>query len=137
MTAVTGTRPAVVTGTRRRRRRRMRGSAAANVAALLVFGFFAFPVYWMVSTALKPTDEIRTFDVKLFPTSLTFEHFRTAASSPGFGTFFRNSVLVALSVTVLSVLVALLAATAAGRRTWSPSSSCRWCRWRRWSSRCT
>ena len=115
MTAVTGTRPAVVTGTRRRRRRRKRGSAAANVAALLVFGFFAFPVYWMVSTALKPTDEIRTFDVKLFPTSLTFEHFRTAASSAGFGTFFRNSVLVALSVTVLSVLVALLAATAVAR----------------------
>lgn len=108
------TRPAAAARTRRRRRRK-RGSLVANVAALLVFGFFAFPVYWMASTALKPTDEIRTFDVKLFPTSLTLEHFRTALSSPGFGTFFRNSVVVALSVTVLSVFVALLAATAVAR----------------------
>jgi N,N'-diacetylchitobiose transport system permease protein len=88
---------------------------AANVAGLLVFAFFAFPVYWMVSTALKPSGEIRTFDVKLFPTSLTLEHFRTAASSAGFWTFFRNSVVVALSVTLLSVFVALLAATAVAR----------------------
>jgi len=97
------------------RRRRRRGSVAANVAALLVLGFFVFPVYWMVSTALKPSGEIRTFDVKLFPTTLTLEHFRTAVSTAGFWTFFRNSTVVALSVTVLSVLVALLAAAAVAR----------------------
>ncbi|HEU4349384.1 MAG TPA: carbohydrate ABC transporter permease [Actinoplanes sp.] len=95
--------------------RSRRGSAAANAVALAVFGFFAFPVYWMVSTALKPSGEIRTFDVRLFPTTLTLEHFGTAASSDGFWTFFRNSALVSLSVTVLSVLVALLAATAVAR----------------------
>ena len=95
--------------------RSRRGSFAANATAVLVFGFFAFPVYWMVSTALKPSGEIRTFDVKLFPSTLTFEHFRTAVSSAGFWTYFRNSVVVALSVTVLSVLVALLAATAVAR----------------------
>ena len=100
---------------RRSRRRPRRGSVAANLAAVLVFGFFAFPVYWMASTALKPSGEIRTFDVSLVPTSITFEHFRTATSSAGFGTFFRNSVVVSLSVTVLSVLVALLAATAVAR----------------------
>jgi len=95
--------------------RSRRGSVAANVAALLVFAFFAFPVYWMMTTALKPSGEIRTFDVKLFPTTLTFEHFRTATSSAGFWTFLRNSLVVSLSVTLLSVLVALLAATAVAR----------------------
>jgi N,N'-diacetylchitobiose transport system permease protein len=96
-------------------RRRRRGSVAANVAGLLVFAFFAFPVYWMVTTALKPAGEIRTFDVRLFPTTLTLEHFRTATTIGGFWTFLRNSVAVSLSVTVLSVLVALLAATAVAR----------------------
>ena len=100
---------------RTRAMRSRRGTVAANAAALLVFAFFAFPVYWMASTALKPSDQIRTFDVTLFPTTLTLEHFRTAVASAGFWTFFRNSVLVALSVTVLSVLVALLAATAVAR----------------------
>jgi N,N'-diacetylchitobiose transport system permease protein len=95
--------------------RSRRGTAAANVAAIVVFVFFAFPVYWMVTTALKPSGEIRTFDVRLLPTSLTFEHFRTATGAPGFWHFLRNSLVVALSTTVLSVLVALLAATAVAR----------------------
>jgi N,N'-diacetylchitobiose transport system permease protein len=95
--------------------RTRRGSVAANLAAVLVFVFFAFPVYWMVSTAFKPSGEIRTFDVKLFPTSLTFEHFRTAASGTGFWHFLRNSLFVSVSVTLLAVFVALLAATAVAR----------------------
>jgi N,N'-diacetylchitobiose transport system permease protein len=88
---------------------------AANVAAVLVFGFFAFPVYWMASTAVKPVAQIRTFDITLFPTALTLEHFRTAFAAPNFWTFLRNSLIVALSTTILSVLVALLAATALAR----------------------
>jgi N,N'-diacetylchitobiose transport system permease protein len=95
--------------------RTRRGTVAANAAALVVFGLFAFPVYWMVTTALKPPGDIRTFDVRLIPTTLTFEHFRTATSSDGFWTFLRNSLVVAFSVTLLAVLVALLAATAVAR----------------------
>jgi N,N'-diacetylchitobiose transport system permease protein len=114
--SVVATPPPTVAGTPvRAGRRRRRGSVAANVAGLLVFAFFAFPVYWMVTTALKPAGEIRTFDVRLFPTTLTLEHFRTATTIGGFWTFLRNSVAVSLSVTVLSVLVALLAATAVAR----------------------
>jgi N,N'-diacetylchitobiose transport system permease protein len=114
--SVVATPPPTVAGTPvRAGRRRRRGSVAANVAGLLVFAFFAFPVYWMVTTALKPVGEIRTFDVRLFPTTLTLEHFRTATTIGGFWTFLRNSVAVSLSVTVLSVLVALLAATAVAR----------------------
>ena len=95
--------------------RSRRGTVAANLAAAAVFVFFAFPVYWMVTTALKPSGEIRTFDVKVFPTTLTLEHFRTATSAPGFWHFLRNSLVVSLSVTVLAVFVALLAATAVAR----------------------
>jgi N,N'-diacetylchitobiose transport system permease protein len=104
-----------VRGPVRRKPRRKRGSVAANVAAVLVFGFFAFPVYWMASTAVKPVAQIRTFDIKLFPTALTLEHFRTAFAAPNFWTFLRNSLIVALATTILSVLVALLAATALAR----------------------
>jgi N,N'-diacetylchitobiose transport system permease protein len=99
----------------RRKPRRKRGSVAANVAAVLVFGFFAFPVYWMASTAVKPVAQIRTFDITLFPTALTLEHFRTAFATANFWTFLRNSLVVALVTTILSVLVALLAATALAR----------------------
>jgi N,N'-diacetylchitobiose transport system permease protein len=99
----------------RRRPRRKRGWLAANIAAVLVFGFFAFPVYWMASTAFKPDGQIRTFEVKLFPTAVTLEHFRYAFRTAGFWTFLRNSLIVSLSTTLLSVIVALLAATALAR----------------------
>src|ERR1044072_6922805 len=95
--------------------RSRRGPAAANVTARVVFVLFAFPVYWMVSKAFKPAGDIRTFNVSLIPHSVTLDNFRTAMRAAGFCTYLRNSVLVSLSVTVLAVLVALLAATAVAR----------------------
>ena len=95
--------------------RSRRGSIAANVTGLIVFVLFVFPVYWMVSTAFKPAGQIRTFDISLFPRSVTLDNFRTAFRAAGFWTFLRNSVVVSLTVTVLAVLVALLAATAVAR----------------------
>jgi len=95
--------------------RTRRGSVAANVAGVLVFVLFAFPVYWMVSTAFKPAGDIRTFDISLWPRTITLVNFRTAISAAGFWTFLRNSLVVSGSVTVLAVFVALLAATAVAR----------------------
>jgi N,N'-diacetylchitobiose transport system permease protein len=95
--------------------RSRRGTAAANATGLIVFVLFAFPVYWMVSTAVKPAGDIRTFDISLIPRTVTLENFRTAVRAAGFWTFLRNSLVVSASVTVLAVLVALLAATAVAR----------------------
>jgi N,N'-diacetylchitobiose transport system permease protein len=115
---VTTVAPVTAARPKSRRQRpagRRRSRIAINTVGLLTFLFFAFPVYWMASTALKPAAEIRTFDVKLFPTTVTLEHFRTAFHTPGFWTYLRNSLIVALATTALSVLVALLAATAVAR----------------------
>ena len=95
--------------------RTRRGTVSANVAGVVVFVLFAFPVYWMISTAFKPAGDIRTFDVSLFPRTFTLENFRTAMHAAGFWTFLRNSLIVSSAVTVLAVLVALLAATAVAR----------------------
>ncbi|HEY6746997.1 MAG TPA: carbohydrate ABC transporter permease, partial [Mycobacteriales bacterium] len=95
--------------------RTRRGNVAANVAGVVVFGLFAFPVYWMISTAFKPAGDIRTFDVSLFPRTFTLDNFRTAMHAAGFWTFLRNSLVVSGSVTLLAVFVALLAATAVAR----------------------
>lgn len=94
---------------------RLGARVVANAAALLVFAVFAFPVYWMVATALKQPGDIRSYDLKLLPWPMTFEHFQTAFATAGFWTYLRNSLLVAIGTTVLSLLVALLAATAAAR----------------------
>lgn len=77
-----------------------------NVTAVVLFVVFAFPVYWMFATALKPTGDIIADDPVFFPTDITFGHFERAVHADHFWTLVGNS----LTVTVLSVLFALVIA---------------------------
>ncbi|MFI7026511.1 carbohydrate ABC transporter permease [Micromonospora sp. NPDC049900] len=93
---------------------------ALNGAGLLVAIFAAFPVYWMITTSLKPSSEIFASTPRPLPTEPTLEHYRqilTGNLIPGVSylDFFLNSLLVAVTTVVLSGLVALLAATAVAR----------------------
>jgi N,N'-diacetylchitobiose transport system permease protein len=97
---------------RRRGRRRFIRRAGVNALALLVFAVMVFPVYWMVSTAFKPSSEILTFDPTLVPSSATLANFTDAINRPYFWRVARNSVLVVLAVTGLSLVLAFLAALA-------------------------
>jgi N,N'-diacetylchitobiose transport system permease protein len=90
--------------------------------ALMVFAISVFPVYWMVLTAFKPTREIQS-ETPTFLPSLTFEHFATAVSANGFWSFWRNSLLVAISGVLLALVVALLAAFAVSRMRWKGRKS--------------
>ncbi|GLW74819.1 sugar ABC transporter permease [Kitasatospora phosalacinea] len=89
-----------------------------NLAALAVLVTAAFPVYWMVVTAFKPTAEIQSATPAFLPLHPTLEHFSTAVHAPGFGGYWRNSLLVTLGAVLLSLVVALLAAYAVGRLRW-------------------
>jgi N,N'-diacetylchitobiose transport system permease protein len=94
-------------GGRRRARR-----VGINLLALLVFAVMVFPVYWMVSTAFKPSADILTFSPKLFPSSATLENFNDAIHRPYFWRVALNSVIVVAAVTALSLALAFLAALA-------------------------
>ncbi|MFG2821787.1 carbohydrate ABC transporter permease [Kitasatospora sp. NPDC048365] len=72
----------------------------------------------MAITALKPTAEIQADTPTFLPLHPTLEHYRTAVSAPGFGTFWRNSLLVTGASVLLALLVALLAAFAVARLRW-------------------
>ncbi|MFC8452924.1 carbohydrate ABC transporter permease [Kitasatospora sp. NPDC057223] len=89
-----------------------------NAAALAVLAVSVFPVYWMAITALKPTADIQADTPSFLPLHPTLDHFRTAVHAAGFGTFWRNSLLVTLGAVLMSLLVALLAAFAVGRMRW-------------------
>ncbi|MET9613701.1 carbohydrate ABC transporter permease [Kitasatospora indigofera] len=89
-----------------------------NLAALLVLALSAFPVYWMAITALKPTADIQADTPTFLPLHPTLDHFRTAVHADGFGTFWRNSLLVTCGAVLMSLVVALCAAFAVGRLRW-------------------
>ncbi|MCQ8195286.1 carbohydrate ABC transporter permease [Streptomyces rugosispiralis] len=86
-----------------------------NAAAVVLFLGFVFPVYWMFTTALKPTSDIISEDPVWFPTGGTLEHFQKAMDAENFWTLVGNSFIVTLSAVGLSLLIALLASFALAR----------------------
>ncbi|WP_413103211.1 carbohydrate ABC transporter permease [Streptomyces sp. Inha503] len=86
-----------------------------NATAVVLFLGFAFPVYWMFTTALKPTSDIISEDPVWFPTGATLEHFQKAVNAEHFWTLVGNSLTVTLSAVGLSLLIALLASFALAR----------------------
>jgi N,N'-diacetylchitobiose transport system permease protein len=97
--------------TTRRSRRRLRG-VGINLVGLLVFAVMVFPVYWMVSTAFKPGEDIVSFTPKWFPIPATLENFSDAIHRPYFWNAVENSLVVGGVVVGLSLVLAFLAALA-------------------------
>ena len=96
---------------RRARRRRLR-RAAWNVVGLAVVVVLVFPVFWMISTALKPDTDINSFPPTFLSGEPTLQHFRDAIARPYFWDTVKNSLVVVGAVVALSMVVAFLAAVA-------------------------
>ncbi|SDZ29841.1 N,N'-diacetylchitobiose transport system permease protein [Amycolatopsis xylanica] len=91
------------------------GRLVAEVVTVVIAGIVAFPIYWMVLSALKPAGEVQSANPKPWTTSPSFESFNRVLNVSGFGQFFLNSVLVAVAVVLLSLLMSFLAAVALTR----------------------
>lgn len=72
--------------------------------------FAGFPVLWMFFTSLKSNTEIFALPPRMLPKEFTGVAYLTIFSDPAKVRFFINSYLVAGAVTVLTVLIAILAA---------------------------
>ena len=76
-----------------------------GIALILVL----FPIYWMTVTSLKlPRDIYRT--PSLWPRAFTGENYRILLQDKGFLLNIGNSLLVALTVTVIAVIISSFAA---------------------------
>lgn len=70
---------------------------------------FLFPFYWMFITAIKPVGEIFKYPPLLWPSKFNFENFYTALATNNFATFFKNSTIVTVVSTAITVFINLLA----------------------------
>ncbi|MFJ3405172.1 carbohydrate ABC transporter permease [Promicromonospora sp. NPDC090134] len=75
-----------------------------NVVLLLGLTASLGPLVWMVVSSVKPEGEIRQFPPTLLPEQPTWDNYTELFASLDFPRFFANSVIVALVVTVGSVL---------------------------------
>ena len=86
-----------------------------NLAALLVFLFIIIPLYWMIAAAFKTPANVQSSPPQLFPHPLSVANFTDAFSHYTFGQYIVNSVIVAVTATVLVLVFGTLAGYAMGR----------------------
>jgi N,N'-diacetylchitobiose transport system permease protein len=91
------------------------GRAAASVAAVLVTGFAAFPVYWMVNTSFLRGVDIQSPQPSFLPVHGTVGNYRKVVDRGFFTEALQNSLLVTLGTVAAALVLALLAAVALAR----------------------
>lgn len=74
-----------------------------------------FPLFWMVISSFKAAGEFYVRPPTFLPTTWTLQNYRDLFVQTSFGTYFRNSLIVAVGATVLSLLVGGLGAYALSR----------------------
>ena len=93
-------------------------SAALGAAAVIVFVFSVFPVYWMINTSLQPNNQIRTVVPNFVLTNLTLRNYETVlfdTTRSDFMPALGNSLMVTISTVVIALVFAFLASLAVTR----------------------
>jgi len=65
---------------------------------------FAFPLFWMISTAFKPNEQIFAEPPIWIPKPLTFENFKNAWNTLPFSLFLKNTVIITITATIGIIL---------------------------------
>ena len=95
-----------------RRESRMRTkSARALIGKIIAYSLLIagsilvlIPVFWMISSALKPNSKIFIFPPQWIPNPIQWDNFVTAMTSLPFGTYFQNTMIIEIGSIVGTVL---------------------------------
>ena len=93
----------------------VRARTGQYVALAAYVVFLGFPLLWLLATAFKSTDEIALGATSLIPSSPTLSNFSDAVDKANLVTAGRNSLIVAVFSTALTVVISLPAAYALAR----------------------
>ena len=82
-------------------------SILLSVIGIVITMAFLFPIYWMITTAIRQPGE--TFmNPTFFPRSFSLEAFKIEAhNGVGLFTYMKNSVIIAFSATVLGIVLSV------------------------------
>jgi multiple sugar transport system permease protein len=86
-----------------------------NVVLALMLLWTAIPFYWMLVTSLKHDKEIYGYEATLIPEKPTVANYITILKDTPYLIFLRNSTVVAVASTVISLIIACLGAYAIAR----------------------
>jgi N,N'-diacetylchitobiose transport system permease protein len=96
-------------------RRRRAHQAAWDTLGVAIFVVMIFPVFWMVSTAFKPEDQVNGLTPTWLSLHPTLQHFRDAMQMPFFWNDVVNTIIVVCVAVFIAMAVAFLAAVAVAK----------------------
>ena len=85
---------------------------AWDIFGIAIFLVMIFPVFWMISTAFKPEDQVSSLNPTWLPLHPTLQHFRDAMQMPFFWNDVVNTIIIVCVTVVVAMAVAFLAAVA-------------------------
>ncbi len=88
------------------------GSPARTVGTTVLLWLLAvlygFPVLWFVLSSFKPAGDLFSYPLTLLPQRWTFDGYAQAWTSFNFAGYFTNTLIVAVTTTVLTVLASAM-----------------------------
>ena len=91
-------------------------TSVVSYVLLVIFAIYcAFPFFWMILSAFKPKDEIRTATPSFIINAPTLENFRRVLFDAGFINYIKNSLIVSVIACGLSMVIAIMAGYALSR----------------------
>jgi multiple sugar transport system permease protein len=86
-------------------------SKVVYYAVMIALSFFmVLPLFWMITTSLKDSGALTAIPIEWIPKKVTLDSFRKLFEIFPFGKAFLNSVIVSVSITIVNVFSACMAA---------------------------
>ena len=96
----------------------------AHCVLIACSSIFIIPFVWLVSTSLKPDDEIFQEGFRIIPSEITFEHYIEGIGSFRFLTFLKNTLIICAGSVFGTALSCSLAAYGFSIVKWKGRDTC-------------
>ena len=95
--------------------RRLLGRILLYLAVMIVIFVASFPILWTVFCSFKPKPDLFSVPLKLWPSRFTIDNYIVTWETTDVPLYLRNSVVVALGATTITVFMASLASYSLSR----------------------
>lgn len=86
------------------------GKTLYYALVILVVAITFFPIYWMILSAIRPTEYSTVYPPKFYPQSISLDPFRQIFSGYDIGRWLVNSAIVSSIATIICLVLSILGA---------------------------
>jgi len=93
------------------------------ILTFMILGITLFPILWMFSSSLKPEGTILSTSITWIPKKITLTNYKDLFDRFYFQKYLRNSIIIAVSATIISIMFGVVAAYGFSRYNFPGSSA--------------